>query len=801
MSIADKHSESKRFESEATFSTYSNLSLQLIIDFNINNIYTISVLSKLTGVKMAKDKIKKQEKPAIKEDIGPAALCEKLIFWILCATLVIIPIFFNIVSYDQFELPKLTVLRILTSVMLGLWLVKIIIKGRLEWTPTPLDFPLLLWSLLNVLTTFTSLAPHLSFRGEYENFAGSLSNLNYVILYFITAQNIRDKKQVFMLAGSLLLSGLLTGIYSMMQLSGTDIIKWNAESMIKGRYFASMGNPNFLGALLIMMIPVNIAFTLMALKQKKNAIALGLFGLFILLYVSLFGTQSRGPFLGFVVSILVFIVYGLISGYKNIKASLSREQNSGANAAAVFFSRYKKWVAAVLAVLLIGVVLSMTVGKSSAQRLISSITNIQKSLQVSRLHIWIPALKIIKDHPLLGTGVDTFKTVFPKFSGTDFANIDGANVSSRTAHNEPLNVAATMGIPSLGVYLLLLWSYLIMIIKPFRRIEDYDLKILSLGLLSAFVAYFVQNLFSFGVCAINTALYIFMASHFTIYNTYYPAQKKTYVIKPLSGDSVLKSFLYVLAAALTCLLIYKAYSMYAADVSYNRGKIIGSVYNKWDASVAEHTKSVTMEPYEVKYHVYLGLAQERLAATLTDPASQVKAMENSISEYKKGVQLNPGNAYYWGNLGRAYAFLSQLKNSREDFETAIKYYTTAIDRAPVTGLFYNNLIELYTRSGMIENAVPLLAKLETLDKKIAAGAYFMMGNFFFGSKDFTNAEKAYLRTLELNPQIFQAYHNLGVVYAATRKKQEAISYLRRFIDMSPDSEMVPNAEKILKELH
>jgi tetratricopeptide (TPR) repeat protein len=285
-----------------------------------------------------------------------------------------------------------------------------------------------------------------------------------------------------------------------------------------------------------------------------------------------------------------------------------------------------------------------------------------------------------------------------------------------------------------------------------------------------------------------------------IYNTYFPAAKQTTAIKPVAGNTALKLLLMALAAAGSCVLVYRAYSMYAADVAYNRGKIIGSVYNKWDASIEEHRKSIQMEPYEVKYHVYLGLAYERLAGTLTDKTRQVMAMESAVAEYKKGIELNPGNAYYWGNLGRAYASLAMLKGSQQDFDTAVKYYQTAIDRAPVTGLFYNNLIELYTRSGMPDKALPLLAKLEALDKKLAAGAYFMLGNGFFGSKDLVNAEKAYIKTIELDPEIFQAYHNLGVVYAATKNKVQAVYYLEKFIQMAPTSDMVPNAEKILKNL-
>ena len=164
--------------------------------------------------------------------------CDNLIFALLAFTVFIIPVFFNINSFDQFEMPKLTFLRILTAIMLGIWAVKIIEKGKFEFTPTPLDFPMAAWVLMNIITTFTSFAPHLSFRGEYENFAGSLSNINYVILYYIAVQNIKTKKQVFILNTTLLATGFLITVYALAQFFGYDFIKWSEGSMIKGRYFA-----------------------------------------------------------------------------------------------------------------------------------------------------------------------------------------------------------------------------------------------------------------------------------------------------------------------------------------------------------------------------------------------------------------------------------------------------------------------------------------------------------------------------------------------------------------------------------
>lgn len=724
--------------------------------------------------------------------------CEKSIFYLLVFTIFIIPLFFNIHSYDQFELPKLTILRILTLLMLVLWGIKISTQGYIDFKPTPLDFPMFLWVAMNIITTFTSFAPHLSFRGEYENFAGSLSNINYVILFYIAAQNLTNKKQIIIINYVFLFAGLLSGLYALAQFFGYDFIKWNEESMIKGRYFASMGNPNFLGALLIMIIPVNIAFFVTNIQKKNYFYAALLFSLFVLLYIALFGTQSRGPFLGFAFSMFFMLFYFLFKLYKNILLESESQHISFFNILKSLLNKYKYWIIVIILFFAISTTLSLTVGKNATLRLWNSIVNFKQSVKISRLHIWIPSLKIINDNPVLGTGVDTFKSVFPKYSGIDFAQIDGANVASRTAHNELLNIASTMGLATLGIYILLMWTYVRMWYKSFIKVIDFEHKIISLAMFASFIAYFTQNFFSFGVAAINTSFYIFMALHFVYYKDFYPVKiKKTSLPFYNETTKIIYILIFICSGLLFCV---QAFNIYKADTYYNRGRILGSVYNKWDLAVSEHIKSIKLAPFEVKYHVYTGLAFERLAMTTQAKNQQADLIKKSIEFYNNGVKLNPFNAYYWGNLARVYAFLGDIENNQQYLAESEKYYLKAIERAPVTGLFYNNLIDLYIKHGLVAQALPLFEKLEIIDKNMAANAYFMLGNLFFTRKEFSNAEIAYKKTIGLNNFLYQAYHNLGVVCAAQGKKSEAKTNLEKFLELAPDSDMVPNAKKILSDL-
>ena len=742
-------------------------------------------------------KIKKIKEPIVENAV--IKWSDNLGFYLLVFIIFIIPLYFNIKAYDQFELPKLTLLRILTSILFGIWAIRELEKGTISFVKTPLDIPLLLWIAINIVCTIFSIAPHLSFRGEYENFAGSLSNINYVILYFLAVQFLKNTKQIQILLIALMISGFLICLYSVAQFFGYDFIKWNEESVIKGRYFASMGNPNFLGALLIMIIPVVISYFVMAIKNRKNSLIFVLFAFFILLYIALFGTQSRGPFLGFVFSFLFMLSYGIYKLYKNLLRSSELQHVSFNSLLFALIKKYRIWIILFFVLMGIAIFLSLTIGKNATKRITESIADIKGSLSQSRLHIWIPALKIIKDYPILGTGVDTFKAIFPKYEGLDFAYIDGTNVSSRTAHNELLNIAATMGLIGLAIYLLIIFVFIKLFYKPFAAINNFEIKLISLSLFASFIAYFVQNIFSFGVAAINTTLYLFMAIQAFIYNSIYGEKKLNFALYPSSEKST-KFIFQIIAVIISSFFAYKAYILLSADYSYNKGKILGNVYGRWDLAIKEHIKSVEKVPLEVKYHVYLGLAYEQMALRVDDRAKQIDLINLAIKEYKKGIELNPANSYYWGNLGRIYSLFARIENNPEYYQQSIYYYTEAIKKAPVTGLFYHNLIELYVRNNMINEALQVFSKLEFCDKKLAANAAFLLGNVFFTGKDFARAIEFYQKAVTYVPDFLQAQFNLAVTYATLNDKNTALTLLQDILIKKPDFDKADEINKMIKQL-
>ncbi|HTC21915.1 MAG TPA: hypothetical protein VK859_13750, partial [bacterium] len=90
------------------------------------------------------------------------------------------PLLFFIHSHDQFELPKLTFLMLLT-----LPAALFALKNREFSIPTPLTVSLFLLAFVQILASLpeTSLSWRTSLLGDYENFSGLATLFTYLTLF------------------------------------------------------------------------------------------------------------------------------------------------------------------------------------------------------------------------------------------------------------------------------------------------------------------------------------------------------------------------------------------------------------------------------------------------------------------------------------------------------------------------------------------------------------------------------------------------------------------------------------------
>jgi hypothetical protein len=438
-------------------------------------------------------------------------------------------------------------------------------------------------------------------------------------------------------------------------------------------------------------------------------------------------------------------------------------------------------------------------GHSFFGRLFTSILHVGDSLGVSRLHIWRPALRMIAANPLHGVGLDTFKIAFPYYSGIEFNEIDGMFMSSRTAHNELLQITATSGFPGLAAYLAILFFFVRAWIKAYK-IGSRQTQGILLALLGCALAYQVQNLFSFGVASINFLWFFCLAAVKKL------SSVSTSIPEPAVRPKPLGSFLNRSLALLLILGLF-AFSItrLAADVAFGHGNAVNELLKHHDPNmdpdrlayysnygIQEIAKACSLCPLEVKYSLYRGLAYEERARL--DSVHEKEWLLSSRGYYLLSIHRSPSNAYYYNDLGRVETQLALYDKSY--LAAAQKDYQWAVVLAPASPYFRVNWSQSLDANGQSQEAQNQLNQAFALDSDFTAKTLTQLAleKYQNGQKDPALAELTL--ALAHSPNYGTAYFYRGLIYLDEKKRKLAQADLEKAKKLDPNN---PQIDKFLEE--
>lgn len=617
---------------------------------------------------------------------------------IFCRTACLSAVFMSILGFytlaqDQFELPKLAAVVIYA----GLGLIIGSFCSIISISPILRFLPIL--AVAVAVSIPYSASPWASFLGDYENFAGFISWLIYGCLLVLSA-SIFQGQRATRLIFCIVTAATLSALYGLAQSQGIEFRNWDQSTIIKARTFGTMGNPNFQAALLAMSIPLGLVFSLWpnTSKPKLNhyffRVWMGAGS--ILCLIALFHTKSRGGILGLAIGL------GLL-----------------------FFAMIRtksRWSVPKIVSVATAVILLLTLfGRPITQRILTTAKNPQQNILRSRGHIWGPAIQMMRDKPILGHGLDTFKIIFPNYQGQEFAQIDGEWVSSRTAHNEPLQFAVSTGIVGLGAYVLMLFCIL--------RFGFYTLgqsaqktKIIA-GAASALGAYWGQSLVSFGVAGT-------LAPAVLLVGTIVAAGPGEATLSKQKNNGRSGFFRWLIILGGLSLAVFW-WQRLAADTYFAQARILTSrLDNNSKKELGSRTlaqalrgfdRACELMPREAKYFVYRGLAyEEGVAFGLANNNSHfIKQAEN---DYKMAVKLSGLNAYYYNNLGRIYEMGSFMGEEKFVAEAREKYRHAAFLGKNVS-FFWANLGLFEEAQHQVRAANEALKEAGRLNPKLGADSY------------------------------------------------------------------------------
>ena len=519
--------------------------------------------------------------------------CDRLLeaAWLLAVILV--PLHYNIYTNRTFEPDKLSLLRSLVIIICCVWIVKFL-EGRLRgngpaatgeaspqtgngrwWTfltQTPLVLPVVLFFFAYLLSVVFSIVPALSVWGSYSRLQGLYSMFSYIVVFVTILATLREKEQLDRLLNAIILTSVPVALYGVLQHYGVDPTGWSMN--MRDRPGANMGNPIFLAAYLIMVMPLTLwrvieFFPGQANRTKNQSFSTILFSCYLFASIcqlaAVFFSQSRGPWLGMFGGLSVFTLLGLLllrrmegfdhpftlrDGARALLFSILSTITLFIPAYAVAIFRRKGfrwlWLAFVFQIIfLLGFIALLNIPKSPLAALrdapyigrLGHLSEAESGTAKVRAIIWRGAVELIGSNPLrmiIGYGPESMKYVWDPHSPRELAHYEARNASPDRSHNEAFDLLVTTGLIGFLVYMFLISSIIYYSMKWLGLIEKKGRAALLVGLCAAgavaggFLPRWVEGSYAFAGVGIPCGLLI----GFFIYLIINPA-----FIKPVRNGS------------------------------------------------------------------------------------------------------------------------------------------------------------------------------------------------------------------------------------------------------------------------
>jgi len=666
-------------------------------------------------------------------------ICRRTIEYSFYLLFFLVPLILTPWNYELFEFNKMLAVYFLTVIITGSWLIKAAAEKKFTFRRTFWDIPLLIFFGSQLLSYLFSIDRHTSLFGYYSRFNGGLlSVISYILLYWAFVTNM-DKGKTQRACYYLLGSAALVAAYGILEHFGIDAKYWVQD--VRNRVFSTLGQPNWLAAWLVALIPFVWA---LALNSKPYIYYL----LFTICYFCLLFTGSRSGFLGFAVAFLAFwplVAFAFRQKIKTLALPFS-----------VFSSLF--------------LVISLFTGTpytpsakeffqktqppATNQPVPPQATENQTPLLVSesgdiRKIVWKGAVEIWRHYPILGTGPETFAYSYYWYRPREHNDVSEWDFLYNKAHNEYLNYLATTGGVGLGSYLVLIGSFIIWSLSKIKN------STLIIALLAGFSSIVVTNFFGFSVVPVSLLFFIFPA--ISVASNTSPTPDSKQQTPKLSSGQWLIILLLLLAISYELLAIVKywqADTLFAQGLKFNKA-------GQYDQAFNVLRSAVKIRPGEPIYHDELAATAASLAvlaagqknATLT---SQLEQM--AVTESDTALKTSPYHLNFWKNRTKVFYSLKEI--DEKYLQAALASLLRAAELAPTDPKIQYNLGLLYAGLGQQQLALQALQK-----------------------------------TIELKPNYDAPHYALALFYEQEGNKQKAKEELLYILEKI-DSKYQPALEKL-----
>jgi len=620
-------------------------------------------------------------------------------------------------------------LKLFVIIGITMWVLKSLREKEFIWKKSKFNLSIFLFILMISMSLFITNSINISLN-DYIIF------LSYFILYFLVIDNIENEAIFYSFIRLFFITSLLVALYTLFHYYG--FISYLKEF---GPVISTIGQKNWTSNYLALVFPIMLSYLLLEKSKRKKtfySIALSI------IYAALMICQSRGIWISISLT-SIFAIY-IIFKFKFI----------------MIFKENKKWlILLILTFIMITIIYSTDnpLNKSAitvTERAMSTFDEKDPSIN-TRLLIWGTTFDMIKDRPILGSGIGTFKINYLNYQAEflqdnpDYIKYWG---HAREAHNEYLQMGAELGIIGLGIFLSILFIFYNITIKYLKKGNDNKKKIIVFGLLLGIICFLIHSLFTFPlhVPVLGSAFFIILGLTVLYIKDFHFSEFGKSKIKNNNIMKLRNSRLNILFTILIILIMILAID------------------------------SFVLKPYLAEVYAYKG--RENLA---------LNKYNNAISNFEYASKLDPHNGRILLNLGATYYNLGIFKEAEKKLKRSQKYYN---DRN-----IYRNLGLCYIQLERFQEAEEELKHAIYLDPKFTK-AYFDLAHLYAKQEEYDKAIVQWNKILEIDPNFPEKYNVLYFMGMAYQKKQmpdKALEYFLEVLELAPEGS--PIIEEIEEEIY
>ena len=686
----------------------------------------------------------------------PVYTLRKALQFLIPFLYLLISISFYLRTYDSAQV-KITLLQMGGLSIVAIWLSLLFLEGKKAFSKDDLVFlsPFISY-FLYIIFSFVNV--------PYKQWAID-DFIRYILYSFVSLIVIRefDRETIERLTKFLIVSVWIVVAYGIVQwidvtffppdnIGGGFFDPFIWRKAFANRIFSTYGNPNFFGNYMVLMLPIVIA---RFLKTKNlSLLILGVLDVFCLI-----NTYTKGAWIGFGISSLLFIALYIY-----------------------YFTDISKKMIKIIYFFLIILAFIIMAG------VVNYAMKTSRTSVPFRIATWLSTWEMIETHPLIGSGVGSFRPLYPTYRRPIIFHLEGKhNTETDHSENEHLEQILDNGIIGAGIFYWIIFFVTVTALRAMKfNIENkekdnaYDI----LGYLVAFLGMLIHNFTDVSMRFVSSGVYfgllpsviINLSRGHALWEFHYmESGEKNKVKKVEETIPVLNKILGFIAISVLIFCSYKIISEFAS--------IGGDFSNQSAGDSILWLASWSIFIFLIGYISY----------------TLIKAIGKSYNLYMAVIviifyfPLRYFPTHYFWNWFK-------VKHSSDPIRTYSVYYFWGWFKADVE----HNIAIYFSKRGEWDSALSFYQKV-VKDNPTFIMPYYFMGNVFtdrfnmakiyredwgdsngVARDDFERAMDMYEHVRALAPNYVQMHHQVGVLYMkmaeylrSQGKSEDALRYLDR----------------------